>query len=78
MSSLKAQTIGNDILIDCQGKLAEKQISEWIILKKPLDASYYRFNNGAFLVNKENLAGRIQYLPSANALVGFSNSGILK
>ena len=78
MGSSIALVSGNDILIDCQGKLTVKQISEWTVLKKPLDASYFRFNNGAFMVNKENLAGRIQYLPSANALVGFTNSGILK
>ena len=69
---------GDGILIDCQGTIKGYRDIVWNIEQEKVDSSYYRFNKGAFIVNKEGLNSPVVYLPSANALVGYSNSKILK
>jgi len=66
------------VLIDCQGTISRAGYAEWSILNKPLDTSFYRFRNGAFVVNKEGYSGRVQYFPTPNALAGFINSNVIK
>ncbi|MCM8527143.1 MAG: hypothetical protein NE327_11545 [Lentisphaeraceae bacterium] len=68
----------NGILIDCQGTIPNSRNVVWKINSEPFGASYLRFRNGAFLVEKEGLNKPLVYLPSANALVGIKSSNILK
>ena len=66
------------VLIDCQGTIRSQRNIQWKISRKKPDSSYFKFLNGAFIFDKEGLNQPVIYLPSANALVGYVNSNILK
>ena len=68
----------NGILIDCQGTIRSSRNVQWKILSEKMDSSYYKYANGTFFVEKEGFIKPVVYLPSANAVVGFENSNILK
>lgn len=66
------------VLIDCQGSILQSRDISWKILSEPLGLSFYNFTKGSYIVTKEGYTMPVVYLPSANALVGVSNSNILK
>lgn len=66
------------VLIDCQGSISDSRDIAWRILPEPLGSSFHSFNSGSYSVKKEGLSGPIVFLPSANALIGLSNSNIIK
>jgi len=66
------------VLIDCQGTIRSQRNIEWQINGEKLATSYYSFMKGAFVVDKKGLNKPVVYLPSANAIVGYTNSNILK
>lgn len=66
------------VLIDCQGTIRSQRNIQWSIKPEKLDHSYYKFYQGAFFVEKEGLGSPVIYLPSANALVAYTNANILE